>query len=65
MLTASEMASATTPTTNTDVNALPTSRNGLRLSSAGRSTSAATKSSGVGAGSLTGRIWVAAAASPA
>ena len=33
MLTASEITSATTPTTKIDVKALPTSRNGLRLSS--------------------------------
>jgi hypothetical protein len=35
MLTASEMTSATTPTTKVEVSALPTSRNGLRPSSAG------------------------------
>ena len=34
MLTASEITSATTPTTKIDVSALPTSRNGLRPSSA-------------------------------
>jgi hypothetical protein len=37
MLTASEMTSATTPTTKMDVSALPTSRNGLRPSSTGSS----------------------------
>ncbi len=34
MLTASEITSATTPTTKIDVSALPTSRKGLRPSSA-------------------------------
>ena len=62
MLTASEMTSATTPMTNTDVNALPTRRKGLRPSSVSRISAAANSST---ASAPTGASWVSAAASPA
>ncbi|CAA0134495.1 Uncharacterised protein [Mycolicibacterium vanbaalenii] len=69
MLTASEMTSATTPTTKIEVNALPTSRNGLRSSSTGRACVCAYSStsptmSAAGA-APTGANWVSAPASPA
>ena len=61
MLTASEIASATTPTTKIDVKALPTSRNGLRSSSTARASVGAYSSTSSGS-PVAGASWVSAAA---
>ncbi len=63
MLMASETTSAATPITNSEVSALPTSRNGLRPSSTGRISVGANSSTTSSA--PTGASWVSAPASPA